>query len=106
MHIAGKASVNDDQGVRYDCDVILRGGMPFLVPEWTDIPDEGATMPTRIIPLAGLDHQDQPGMTPRWIVTYPIPRAVLLGHASPAEAARFRVIERPEIRFEGPKGRH
>lgn len=106
MPIAGRAYVQTDGGEGVTVDVILRGGHPFLVPMWLDSPDGRETKPARIIPLDGLRHQDQPQFQPRWVVNDPIPKAVLEGRASSAEAMRFRVIEAPEIVLPGPRAIH
>lgn len=105
MHTVGQAMIAVGNDLE-KCDVIEHGFQLWLVPYWLDSPEEGWTAPARIICLSKLSHNEASFADCRWVVSHPIPRGVLDGTATAAEAARFHVIERPPIRFQGPRGVH
>lgn len=96
-----------DDGSTATIDAIEYKGKFWLVPEWLEMPHEGLTMPARIILVDGLPHQRfEDGKPADAVVNCPIPKAVLNGETQKQSEVQFVVVERPDIRIQGPRGIH
>ena len=87
--------------------VIMWRGQPWLVPYWLEGTDKPVSMPARVIPLVGLQHQffEKALTTPRphnWVVNEPLPNALFGPTIPPQLAAEYRVVEAPPIGFRIP----
>ncbi len=86
----------------FTCAAIEYEGKIWLVPRWIEAPDEGYTMPERIILLDQFAHQKlgQPGDPADFAVNAPIPKILFEGEPIPRELKdRFIVVERPDIKL-------
>lgn len=95
---------DDTQGNIYKVDTIEYKGKFWLVPEWIDMPQEGLTMPARIILLDILNHQNTIGSAiGDFVLSDGIPKAVFDGKQS---GGQYVVIERPDIQIRSQGGLH
>ena len=97
--------IENDQGL-YLQDAIEYEGKLWLVPQWSDSPILGVRMPTRIISLETIRHQQAPvGYEADLLINDPLPTGLLDGPIPPELAGRYVVIEEPEIEFPLPSNR-
>ena len=88
-------------------DTIRHDGKWWLVPRWLEAPTEGWKIPTRIILLDVLRHQDAPPDYPaKFLLNDPIPKSVLGGEIPKQPEGKYVVVERPDIRLDIPLGIH
>jgi hypothetical protein len=86
------------EGKIYRVDTIDYEGAFWLVPEWLDNPEEGWTMPARIICLDGLIHQETPpGAVFEFVLNTGIPKSVFDGQIPIGD--KYVVIHRPNIKI-------
>lgn len=90
----------------YTVDTIEYEGSLWLVPEWIDgTPSEGYSKPVRIIRMPPLQ-QAGPSVSADYVVSYPLPKAVLEGKIPTELANVYDVIENPQIVIEKPPTLH
>lgn len=107
--LGGANQVVSDGQKMFPMATIEHNGSFWLVPEWLEPKDEEWITPARIICLDGLVYQDFRGMPNApfdLAVNIPIPKSVLGGHATLEESGRYKVIERPPIRYRKPPSVH
>lgn len=89
-----------DDGEMHLVDTIEYQGQFWLVSSWNESRQGRWSKPVRIVSLATIPHQmSSGGGEPRGVVNYPIPKVLLQDvHAlSPELAARYRVVDSPDI---------
>jgi hypothetical protein len=92
--------VGDQHG---GCDGIEHEGRKWLVPYWLNTPDGEWQKPERIVPLDRFRHQTSKLVGFDFVVTEPIPNAVLSGPISPQLATQYGVVLEPDITLRRPK---
>ncbi len=92
-------------GSLVQCDVIEFDGKRWLVPNWLDFPDQGFSIPERIVLLDLIQHQQGAGPN-QLVVNGSIPKAVFEGPVPSKEAGGYVVIQRPDIRVPLPGKTH
>ncbi len=103
-----RTMVSDGTSI-FPMPTIEHEGKFWLVPKWIEHKDGEWIAPERIICLDGLIDQDwrgRPNAPFDFAVNIPIPKSVFDGNASPAESAKYTVIELPPIRFPKPPSIH
>ena len=81
-------------GSIHECDTIEYEGGKWLVTSWIDNPSKRETRPLRIIRVDQLGLQEFQG---RFVLNYPMPKAVFDGRAPPPQGSPLVVIESPPI---------
>lgn len=88
----------DDPGHVNRCDAIEYEGRLWLVPYWLKALDGTHRKPERMIGLPpGAFQPSDASQEFDYVVSAPVPIAVIEGHALP-EQSRYTVVERPNIR--------
>ena len=100
-----KIGVGSGGGAVQECDAIKYDGKLWLVPQWLDEPGSGTTKPRRIIRIDSLPHEPMtnPAFGLDFILSGPLPKAVLDGVATPEQAAQYEIVELPEIEISMPQ---
>jgi len=87
-------------GGAYPFDTIEYDGGRWIVPEWLESPDEGWSMPERIIRVDLLPGRKAgAGSGVDFYISDPIPKTLLNGQIPPELEGRVVVIEHPNIRI-------
>jgi len=95
---------DDTHGNIYKVDTIEYEGKYWLVPEWLESPQEGLTMPKRIILLETLQHQKNiGGAISDFVLNDGIPKAVFDGEQA---GGIYIIIENPDIKIHSAGGVH
>lgn len=90
-------SVEDAGGKIFMCDTIIYKDEPWLVLSWLPAPTGEPKRPERIVRLGAFQHQKVSGDFPaQYMITYPIPKALVHGGQIPEELASD-VIDHPEV---------
>ena len=82
-------------------DTITYEGSKWLVPYWLESPEEGCSMPLRIVCMDMIRHQESRLSGADYVVNDPVPQSVLDGETDTVEGQKTRVVERPNIRISG-----
>jgi hypothetical protein len=100
-----KVGIGSGGGAIQECDAIEYDGKLWLVPQWLDEPGSGTTKPRRIIRIDSLPHEPitNPAFGLDFILSGPLPKAVLDGVATPEQAAQYEIVELPEIEISMPQ---
>src|SRR5580704_17400667 len=100
-----KVGAGSGGGAVQECDAIKYDGKLWLVPQWLDEPGRGTTMPRRIIRIDSLPHESMtnPAFGLDFILSEPLPKAVLDGVVTPEHAAQYEIVELPEIEISMPQ---
>jgi len=100
-----KVGIGSGGGAIQECDAIKYDGKLWLVPQWLDEPGSGTTKPRRIIRIDSLPHEPMtnPAFGLDFILSGPLPKAVLDGVATPEQAAQYEIVELPEIEISMPQ---
>jgi hypothetical protein len=100
-----KVGAGSGGGAVQECDAIKYDGKLWLVPQWLDEPGRGTTKPRRIIRIDSLPHESMtnPAFGLDFILSEPLPKAVLDGVVTPEQAAQYEIVELPEIEISMPQ---
>jgi hypothetical protein len=93
-----KAKVAAGDGI-YNVDAIEYQGKLWLVPHWLDNLATGETTPTRIVRFDNLEYKDVRGSSlGDFVLTRPIPKALLDVETPKQSIAGFEYIELPAVK--------
>ena len=100
-----KVGIGSGGGAIQERDAIKYDGKLWLVPQWLDEPGSGTTKPRRIIRIDSLPHEPMtnPAFGLDFILSGPLPKAVLDGVATPEQAAQYEIVELPEVEISMPQ---
>lgn len=91
-----KALVGTDAGFLMLETVEYQGGR-WLVPHWLADHARGVRIPIRIVRMDSLEHQAVQFGEAAFVLSSPVPKAVLDGVAREVAGVRYEVVESPDI---------